>query len=110
MSSKPRTSVLPAPETQGRIRLSRAGATHEISPPEETAHIHHSRRLACDCEPIVEDLLDEVRASGVIHADEWWQGLLGRWLWVVLSATTAVFQGPSENGRFWTVADGIAPR
>src|SRR4051794_30519547 len=45
------------------------------------------------CEPIVEDLLEEVRASGVIHADEtpWWQGVLGRWLWVVLSATTAVF-------------------
>ena len=35
-----------------------------------------------------------MRASGVIHADEtpWWQGVLGRWLWVVLSATTAVFQ------------------
>src|SRR3954452_10421196 len=29
----------------------------------------------------------------IIHADEtpWWQGVLGRWLWVVLSATTAVF-------------------
>src|SRR4051794_22164185 len=45
------------------------------------------------CEPIVEDLLDEVRAAGVIHADEtpWHQGILGRWLWVVLTATTAVF-------------------
>jgi transposase len=34
-----------------------------------------------------------VRAGGVIHADEtpWHQGLLGRWLWGVLTATTAVF-------------------
>jgi hypothetical protein len=51
------------------------------------------REVGVACEPIVEDLLEEVRASGVIHADEtpWWQGVLGRWLWVVLSATTAVF-------------------
>jgi transposase len=51
------------------------------------------REVGVACEPIVEDLLDEVRAAGVIHADEtpWWQGVLGRWLWVVLSATTAVF-------------------
>ena len=49
------------------------------------------REVGVACEPIVEDLLDEVRAAGVIHADEtpWHQGLLGRWLWVVL--TTAVF-------------------
>jgi Transposase IS66 family len=51
------------------------------------------REVGVACEPIVEDLLDEVRAAGVIHADEtpWHQGILGRWLWVVLTATTAVF-------------------
>lgn len=51
------------------------------------------REVGVACEPIVEDLLEEVRAAGVIHADEtpWYQGALGRWLWVVLSATVAVF-------------------
>lgn len=51
------------------------------------------REVGVACEPIVEDLLEEVRAGGVIHADEtpWHQGILGRWLWVVLTATTAVF-------------------
>jgi transposase len=28
------------------------------------------REVGVACEPIVEDLLEEVRASGVIHADE----------------------------------------
>ena len=51
------------------------------------------REVGVACEPIVEDLLAEVRGAGIIHADEtpWRQGALGRWLWVVLSATTAVF-------------------
>ena len=51
------------------------------------------REVGVACEPIVEDLLQEVRASGVIHADEtpWFQGVLKCWLWVVLTATTAVF-------------------
>ena len=51
------------------------------------------REVGVACESIVEDLLDEVRAAGIIHADEtpWHQGILNRWLWVVLTATTAVF-------------------
>ena len=51
------------------------------------------REVGVACEPIVEDLLEEVRAAGIIHADEtpWYQRKLGLWLWVVLSATTAVF-------------------
>jgi len=51
------------------------------------------REVGVACEPIVEDLLEEVRVSGIIHADEtpWYQGILNCWLWVVLTATTAVF-------------------
>ncbi len=51
------------------------------------------REVGVACEPIVEDLLEEIRASGLIHADEtpWYQGKLSLWLWVVLTATTAVF-------------------
>ncbi|MEI7837256.1 MAG: transposase [Planctomycetota bacterium] len=51
------------------------------------------REVGVACEPIVEELLEEVRASGLIHADEtpWYQGKLSLWLWVLLTATTAVF-------------------
>lgn len=51
------------------------------------------REVGVACEPIVEALLEEVRGAGIIHADEtpWHQGKLGRWLWVVLTATAAVF-------------------
>jgi hypothetical protein len=51
------------------------------------------REVGLACEPIVEDLLEEVRAAGIIHADEtpWYQGVVNCWLWVVLTASTAVF-------------------
>ena len=51
------------------------------------------REVGVACEPVAEALLEEVRAAGIIHADEtpWYQGVLNRWLWVVLTATTAVF-------------------
>jgi len=62
------------------------------------------REVGVACEPIVEDLLQEdllqeVRASGVIHADEtpWFQGILKCWLRVVLTATTAVFHVGSRR-------------
>src|SRR4051794_17831325 len=57
------------------------------------------REVGVACEPIVEDLLEEVRASGVIHADEtpWWQGVLGRWLWVVLHRRLPYWQPPSRG-------------
>ena len=77
------------------------------------------REVGVACEPIVEDLLEEVRASGLIHADEtpWSQGKLSLWLWVVLTATTAVFHIGSrrhEEIRYllgdaiigWLVTDG----
>ena len=51
------------------------------------------REVGVACEPVAEELLEEVRTSGLIHADEtpWFQGVLNRWLWVVLTKTTAVF-------------------
>ena len=57
------------------------------------------REVGVACEPIVEDLLEEVRASGVIHADEtpWWQGVLGRWLWVVLHRRLPYRQPPPRG-------------
>lgn len=77
------------------------------------------REVGIACEPIVEDLLKEVRTAGVIHADEtpWYQGKLGLWLWVVLSATTAVFHIGSRRHQEirdllgdaiigWLVTDG----
>jgi hypothetical protein len=50
------------------------------------------REVGVACEPVAEALLEEVRAAGIIHADEtpWYQGVLNRWLWVVVTATTAV--------------------
>ena len=51
------------------------------------------REVGVACEPIVEDLLEEVRASGLIHADEtpWYESGAFRWLWVVLTQTTAAY-------------------
>jgi transposase len=51
------------------------------------------REVGVASEPVAEALLEEVRVSGLIHADEtpWYQRGAFRWLWVVLTATTAVF-------------------
>src|SRR5689334_6431336 len=51
------------------------------------------REVGIACEPVVEDLLGDLRQAGVIHADEtpWKQHGRLRWLWVVLSSTTAIF-------------------
>jgi hypothetical protein len=75
------------------------------------------REIGVACEPIVEDLLQEVRAAGVLHADEtpWKQAGVG--LWVVLCATTAVFHIGSRRPEAikaligeailgWLVSDG----
>src|SRR3954470_12810377 len=44
------------------------------------------REVGVACEPVVEDLLGDLRQAGVIHADEtpWKQHGRLRWLWVVL--------------------------
>ena len=77
------------------------------------------REVGIACEPVVEDLLGDLRQAGVIHADEtpWKQHGRLRWLWVVLSSTTAIFHIGSraadeirdligEAFLGWLVSDG----
>lgn len=77
------------------------------------------REVGIACEPVVEDLLGDLRQAGVIHADEtpWKQHGRRRWLWVVLSSTTAIFHIGSRAGEEirdligeaflgWLVSDG----
>lgn len=77
------------------------------------------REVGIACEPVVEDLLGDLRQAGVIHADEtlWKQHGRRRWLWVVLSSTTAIFHIGSraadeirdligEAFLGWLVSDG----
>jgi transposase len=77
------------------------------------------REVGIACEPVVEDLLGDLRQAGVIHADEtpWKQHGRLRWLWVVLSSTTAIFHIGSRQGirdligdafLGWLVSDGYA--
>ena len=79
------------------------------------------REVGVACEPVVEDLLGDLRQAGVIHADEtpWRQHGRLRWLWVVLSSTTAIFHIGSRQGEEirdligdaflgWLVSDGYA--
>jgi transposase len=77
------------------------------------------REVGVACEPVVEDLLGDLRQAGVIHADEtpWKQHGRLRWLWVVLSSSTAIFHIGSRQGDEirdligdaflgWLVSDG----
>lgn len=77
------------------------------------------REVGVACEPVVEDLLADLRQAGVVHADEtpWRQGPRRCWLWVVLSSTTAVFHVGTRQGKEirdligeaflgWLVSDG----
>jgi hypothetical protein len=77
------------------------------------------REVGIACEPVVEDLLGDLRQAGVIHADEtpWKQHGRRRWLWVILSSTTAIFHIGSRAGDEirdligeaflgWLVSDG----
>src|SRR3954466_9653553 len=77
------------------------------------------REVGVACEPVVEDLLDDLRQADVIHADEtpWKQHGRLRWLWVALSSSTAIFHIGSRHGDEirdrigdaflgWLVSDG----
>jgi transposase len=77
------------------------------------------REVGVACEPVVEDLLGDLRQAGVIHADETPRRQHGRlrWLWVVLSSTTAIFHIGSRQADEirdlvgdaflgWLVSDG----
>jgi hypothetical protein len=78
------------------------------------------REAGLACEPIVEGLIEELRAAGVVHADETpWpqQGHKPRWLWVALSSTTAIYRISSRHAETirdiigeaflgWLVSDG----
>jgi len=66
------------------------------------------REAGLACEPIVDGLIDELRAAGVIHADETprpQQGYKLRWLWVALSSTTAIYRINSRHAE--TIRDLI---
>jgi IS1 family transposase len=66
------------------------------------------REAGLACEPIVDGLIDELRAAGVIHADETpWpqQGQKLRWLWVALTSTTAIYRISSRHAE--TIRDLI---
>jgi transposase len=80
------------------------------------------REVGVACEPVVDDLLGDLRQAGVIHADEtpWRQQnseRRRRWLGVVLSSTTAIYYIGSRRGEEirdligdaflgWLVSDG----
>jgi hypothetical protein len=77
------------------------------------------REVGLACEPIVEGLIDDLRKSGIINADEtpWPQRGRPRWLWVALSSTTAIFKIASRRAEEirdligeaflgWLVSDG----
>lgn len=73
------------------------------------------------CEPVVEDLIKEIRSAEVVHLDEtpWYQHGALLWLWVAASVTTVVFRIGSrskdelsaligEAFLGWLVSDGYA--
>ena len=65
------------------------------------------REAGLACEPMVEGLLADLRASGVVNADEtpWPQRGKLRWLWVALSPTTAIYRIASRHAE--TIRDLI---
>lgn len=80
------------------------------------------REAGLACEPIVKDLIEDLRRAGVINADEtpWPQQGRGlRWLWVAASSTTAIYRIASRHAETirdligeaflgWLVSDGYA--
>jgi transposase len=77
------------------------------------------REFGLACEPVVEELVAEIRGAAVVHLDEtpWYQRGALLWLWVAVSATTVVFRIGSrareeltgligEAFLGWLVSDG----
>jgi len=62
------------------------------------------------CEPVVEDLVKELRSAELVHVDEtpWYQRGVLLWLWVAVSATTTVFRIGSRGKDELTALIGEA--
>jgi len=71
------------------------------------------------CEPVVEELIEEVRAADIVHLDEtpWYQAGVLLWMWVAVTQTIVVFRIGSraktelvaligEAFMGWLVTDG----
>lgn len=80
------------------------------------------REFGLACEPVVEDLVKEVREASIVHMDEtpWYQHGALLWLWVAVNKTTAVFRIGSRGKQEltallgeaylgWLVSDGYGP-
>jgi transposase len=61
-------------------------------------------------EPIVEQLVQDVRAADIVHIDEtpWYQGRDLRWMWVATTAMTTVFRIASRRKEELTALIGDA--
>ena len=61
-------------------------------------------------EPVVEQLIEEVRAAEIVHVDEtpWYQKGDLRWMWVLVTATTIVFHIGSRRKEELTTLIGEA--
>ena len=61
-------------------------------------------------EPIVEQLIQDVRAADIVHIDEtpWYQGGDLRWMWVATTAMTTVFRIASRRKEELTALIGDA--
>ena len=61
-------------------------------------------------EPVVEQLIEEVRAAEIVHIDEtpWYQKGDLRWMWVLVTATTTVFHIGSRRKEELTALIGDA--
>jgi transposase len=75
--------------------------------------------FGCASEPVVEELLKEVRAAEVVHLDEtpWWQNGVLLWMWVAVTSNAVVYHIGSRRKEElvkligeaffgWIVSDG----
>jgi hypothetical protein len=68
------------------------------------------REFGLACEPVAEELIEEIRRAEVVHLDEtpWYQRGTLLWLWVAVSATTVVFHIGSRARQELTALIGEA--